>query len=187
MVQAQVQDVRTEMIRMVTSYVTPEMEGAVGQVYERLVSFPVSESDIRRWAIAVYYPDPPPRQFWDGEFAAGTRHGGIVAPHEFNPFAWMTAVPERRPALIDAEAIHQSETLLGIEPPPLNQGLNGGLEVEYHKRIRPGDVITSEAKLVSYNEREGKLGHMLISRTEATWTNQRAELVKRSYFTLIRY
>ncbi|MFE5700981.1 MaoC family dehydratase N-terminal domain-containing protein [Rhodococcus koreensis] len=172
---------------MVSSYVTPEMQGAVGHVYQRLVSFPVSESDIRRWAIAVYYPSTPPREFWDAKYANGTRHGGIVAPHEFNPFAWMTALPERRPALTDAEAIHESETLLGIEPPALTRGLNGGLEVEYHMRIRPDDVITSATKVASHNEREGRLGKMLISRTESTWTNQRDELVKRSCFTLIRY
>ena len=42
-------------------------------------------------ALAVYYPDVPPRLFWDEEYARSTRHGGIVAPEDFNPFAWFTA------------------------------------------------------------------------------------------------
>ena len=33
----------------------------------------------------------PPPLFWDEEYARTTRHGGVVAPGEFNPFAWFTA------------------------------------------------------------------------------------------------
>ena len=39
------------------------------------MSFPITDSDIRRWAIAVYYPEPAPRLFWDAEYAAGTCTG----------------------------------------------------------------------------------------------------------------
>ncbi|MFE3058773.1 MaoC family dehydratase N-terminal domain-containing protein [Nocardia sp. NPDC059239] len=172
---------------MTISYITPEMEECVGRVFERVVSFPISSSDIRRWALAVYYPEPPPREFWDAEYASRTRHGGIVAPHEFNPFAWMTAEPLGQRRVAHADAIHRTEALLGVEPPPLTQGLNGALEVEYHARMRPGDVITNETKLVSYDERTGRLGRMLFSRVGSTWTNQEGRLVKSSYFTLIRY
>ena len=50
---------------MPASNVSAAMRNAVGSQLARHVSFPVSESDIRRWAIAVYYPQEPPRQFWD--------------------------------------------------------------------------------------------------------------------------
>ncbi|HZU76165.1 MAG TPA: MaoC family dehydratase N-terminal domain-containing protein, partial [Dehalococcoidia bacterium] len=46
---------------------------------------PVSLSDIRKWAIAVYWPEVPPRIFWDEEYAKTTRWGGIIAPQDFNP------------------------------------------------------------------------------------------------------
>ena len=61
-----------------------------GSSCDSATSFPITDSDIRRWAIAVYYPEPAPRLFWDAEYAAGTVHGGIVAPEDFNPFAWLT-------------------------------------------------------------------------------------------------
>ncbi len=51
-------------------------------------SAPIRDSDIRRWALAVYWPAMPPRRFWDEAYARTTRWGGIVAPDEFNPFAW---------------------------------------------------------------------------------------------------
>jgi hypothetical protein len=61
------------------------------------------------------------------------------------------------------------------------------METEYGARIRPGDVITSVRRLGSYSERAGRLGLMLFSRTEDTWTNQNGEVVKRTVNTLIRY
>src|SRR4029077_13395984 len=72
------------------THITPQMRDIVGLELRRSTSFPITDSDIRRWAIAVYYPEASPRLFWDAEYAAGTSHGGIVAPEDFNPFAWLT-------------------------------------------------------------------------------------------------
>ena len=75
---------------MATTYITDEMSNAVGRELARMTSYPITDSDIRRWAVAVYYPDEPPRLFWDAEYAAGTPYGSVVAPEEFNPFAWLS-------------------------------------------------------------------------------------------------
>jgi hypothetical protein len=164
------------------------MRAAIGGELGRRVSFPVSESDIRRWAIAVYWPQQPPPLFWDLEYATGTRHGGIVAPEDFNPFAWMSAESSSsRDADIDANDPDRTELLLGIAGPGLKFQLNGGISVEYGERIRPGDVITSVNRLQSYTEREGRLGLMLMTNTEDTWTRADGTLIKRSRATLIRY
>jgi hypothetical protein len=162
------------------------MRASVGRELSRMVSFPVSESDIRRWAVAVYHPEEPPRLFWDEGHARASVHGGIVAPEEFNPFAWMTAEPaglRRAPE----GGIHALEQALGIPGPPVRFQLNGGLEAEYGAPIRPRDVITSVTRLAGYRERSGRLGLMLFAVSEATWTNQRDEWVKTSRSTLIRY
>jgi hypothetical protein len=190
------------------SYISAEMLGVVGRLLGSRVSFPISESDIRRWAIATYYPDPPPRLFWDAAYAATTRHGGIVAPEEFNPFAWMsgvtppgdpesaTATPPDSPSSRSDSPTPKSdspndpdrtERSLGIPGPGLAFMVNGGMEVEYGVRMRAGDVITSESRLAGYTEREGRLGRMLFTSSETVWTNQDAELVKRSTGTIIRY
>jgi len=53
--------------------------------------------------------------------------------------------------------------------------------------MRPGDVIRSVSTLADYHERPGRLGLMLFTVYESTWTNQRDEFVKRTRLTLIRY
>lgn len=61
------------------------------------------------------------------------------------------------------------------------------MSVEYGVPMRSGDVITSVRRLGEYSERSGRLGLMLFSRTEDTWSNQHGDLVKRGVMTLIRY
>lgn len=170
-----------------TSHITEEMAAAVGSETGRRVSFPVSASDIRRWAVAVYWPEEPPRLFWDEAYAKTTRYGGIVAPEEFNPFAWMVAEKDEPRVPFEPNDPNRTERLLGIQGPDLKFMLNGGLEVEYGVRMRPGDVITATSRLAEYREREGRLGLMLFTVSEDTWTNQRAEVVKTARMTLIRY
>jgi hypothetical protein len=167
------------------TYVTEAMRGIVGREHGEQISFPIDASDIRRWAMAVYYPDDPPPLFWDEAFARTTVHGGIVAPEEFNPFAWMTAPgPRQREQGVPGGV----EGALGVESPPLVHLLNGGAETEYSGvRMRPGDVIRSVNAIAEYREREGRLGLMLFTISETRWTNQRDELVKLQRSTLIRY
>lgn len=172
------------------THISPAMRAAVGMELVRQVSYPVSESDIRRWAIAVYWPEQAPERFLDEKAAAA--HGGIVAPEEFNPFAWAVAERLAAPHAVSATEDGPNdpdslERLAGIPGPGLKFQLNGGLETEYGAPVRPGDVITSVRRLAGYSEREGKLGLMLFSRTGDTWTNQRGEFVKHVVGTIIRY
>jgi N-terminal half of MaoC dehydratase len=169
------------------SLISGAMRDAVGRELARRVSYRVSESDIRRWAVAVYYPQEPPARFWDDVAAKATRWGGVVAPEDFNPFAWMTAQPRGARRSDDVDHPDHTERQIGIAGPGLSNQLNGGVSAEYGEPMRPGDVITSVNRLVDYFEREGRLGLMLFTILEDTWTNQRNQLVKRTRITLIRY
>jgi N-terminal half of MaoC dehydratase len=170
---------------MAKTNISEAMQGAIGGELSRSTSFPISDSDIRRWAVAVYYPEDPPRLFWDADYAAQTAYGGIVAPEEFNPFAWMSAEGPRRASVGHNPDL--TETTLGVAGPGLKFQLNGGSEVEYGVRMRPGDVITSVRSLASYSEREGRLGLMLFTVSQDVWTNQDNAVVKTTKSTLIRY
>ena len=172
---------------MPASNITAAMRDAVGRQLTRRVSFPVAESDIRRWAIAVYYPQEPPRRFWDEAYAKSTRYGGIVAPEDFNPFAWMAAEHEGASSEGGDNDPDNTELMLGIPGAGLKFQLNGGMEVDYGAPVRPGDVITSVNRLSGYTEREGRLGLMLFTTMEDSWANQQGDLVKRTRLTLIRY
>ena len=137
-----------------TTWITDDMRAAVGREVNRSTSYPISAS------------------------------GGIVAPEEFNPFAWMSADPPGRPA---SSGGIEYEARLGLAPVETTKMLNGGTEVTYGVRMRPGDEITAVTTLTGYEEREGRLGLMLFTRTTVEWTNQRDELVKSLVSTLIRY
>jgi N-terminal half of MaoC dehydratase len=174
---------------MTDSYISDEMRAAIGRQMSRRVSYPISESDIRRWAVAVYYPEKPPARFYDADVAAKSRWGGIVAPEDFNPFAWMVVEEEQAQGGADLgdNNPNRTELSMGVPSPGLKFMLNGGLEMEYGVPMRPGDVITSVSRLGGYTERPGRLGLMVFTVFEDTWTNDRNETVKVSRSTLIRY
>ena len=175
------------------SVVTDGMRALIGGPLETLVSWPIDRSDIRRWALAVYYPEPSPREFWDDGCAVATGWGGVVAPDDFNPFAWSVKHrrgPDVAPLEVDRAYVTAgaTEQLLGVMPPPLTHGLNGGIEVHYGDApMRPGDTITSPAAISEYTERRGRLGLMLFTTTDHVWTNQHGQHVKTSRLTYIRY
>jgi hypothetical protein len=157
--------------------VTPEMEERKGVWGNERVSYPVSESDIRKWAIAVYWGETPPRLYWDEEYAKGTRWGGIIAPQDFNPFAW--AVP--------MGAVKPSGAVPGQETRKGGNVMNGGQADTFGVPMRPGDVITARTRLASWEERTGRNGLTLFTYTETEWRNQNGELVKTRISTGIRY
>jgi hypothetical protein len=172
------------------TWITPEMEALVGVELGSQTSLPISASDIRRWAVAIYFPTPPPRHYWDEEHAATMRWGGMVAPEEFNPFAWMTAggPPARRETFDVGRAGSRGlEERFGVASPATKFVLNGGMEVTYGARMRPDDVITSVSRHAGYAEREGRLGLMLFTYNDAEWTNQDGVWVKTVRSTSIRY
>jgi len=172
------------------SLISDEMRSIIGRPIETTVSYPVSASDIRRWALAVYYPQQPPRLYWDESWAASSPYGGIVAPSEFNPFAWG---PRSRTLAVpscpgEGHGVGTPEARIGVTPPPFSHLLNGGLENVYTPVfIRPDDVITSVSAIVGYKEREGRLGQMLFTTIESRWSNQSDELLSTQRTTLIRY
>jgi hypothetical protein len=166
--------------------ISPEMAAAVGREYEWATSYPIDPVSIRNWAIALYFPEKPPRLFWDEDYAKTTRWGGLVATEEFNPFTWMRADP---PGNMGPEASRPwPEIPLGIPCPEFKANIFAGLTVTYTGvRMRPGDVIKSAVKLAGYHEKQGRLGLMLFTTREDNWTNQKGELIRTSRSDLIRY
>jgi hypothetical protein len=175
---------------MPDTWISDEMRAAIGREYgAEKKSLPISSSDIRRWAAAIYWPEPPPRLFWDEEYAASTSHGGLVAPEELNPFAWFSAEGPNLPSSFEGVVRSAGpEESLGVKAPETSFIMAGGTEVTYGVRMRPGDVITSGlTKLTGYTERESRLGLTLFTTTSTGWTNQKGETVKTTSTILIRY
>jgi hypothetical protein len=171
------------------SLITEEMRRIVGVVMEEETSYPIAASDIRRWALAVYHPDLPPPEFWDDEDPATTAAGGIVAPDEFNPLAWITRQPgprRRDPAY--RPRVGAFEAALGVEPPPFKAVLQGEIRARYGEvRMRPGDVIRSATSITEYFEREGRMGLQLYTTLSEALTNQDGAWVKTVDTVFVRY
>lgn len=139
--------------------IAEELEKAVGIEVEPKV-FKVESGLIKRLAEAVEDSNP----LWrDEAYARNSRYGGIIAPPTF---------------LQDQALIEFVDKLMEIEC-PLKRLLNGGMEVEWYKPMRPGDLITTRAKLVKLTEKEGKAGKLLFMDCETSFTNQLGELVAR--------
>lgn len=156
--------------------VSAEMRACVGGLLEVRHSPVLDSSDVRRWLLAVYHPEPPPAAERDP--ADGTE----LAPYELNPFAW--SGQRRDLAWQDPDRV---ETCLGVHGPGLRNMLNGGMEARYGARLRVGDTITSEERLVGYSEKQGRLGAMLFTICEQHWVTQDGLWVKTLRTTLIRY
>ena len=162
---------------MAHTYVSDEMRTERGRWGTERVSQAIAACDIRRWAIATYWPERPPPLYWDEAVARGTRWRGIIAPPDFNPFAWPVERPPRR---------------AGPAPGPRPDGkpltgMNGGQTDTYGVPMRPGDVIRAKSRLTDWTEREGRLGLTLYVTTETEWSNQKDELVRRRLSIGIRY
>lgn len=146
-------------------HLTQDEIDMIGTTSGPFESWPVGANDIRKWAIATHWPEPPPAAFVDEEVAAAGPWGGLVAPREMDPFAWNRkdwGGPWLRP--------------MGSEPG--RRVLNGGQRNLYFAPIRPGDVISKVTRLVDVVEKDMRLGPTTVFTTEQRWTNQRGELVR---------
>jgi len=140
-----------------------------------VTAWPVDPNDIRRWALATHWPEAPSPRFLNETVAAAGPWGGLVAPRDFDPFAWGPQRPWGGP------------WLRGMGSEPGRRILNGGQRSVYFAPIRPGDVITGVCRLVDVVEKDMKLGPTAVFTTEQRWTNQRGELVRLGFMTSLYY
>ncbi len=147
----------------------------VGATSDPVTSWPVGANDIRKWALATHWPAPAPAAFLDEAVAAAGPWGGLVAPRELDPFAWMASRPWSGP------------WLRGMGTEPGKRVLNGGQRNLYFAPIRPGDVITGSCRLADVVEKEMKFGPTAIFTTEQRWSNQDGALVRLGFMTSLYY
>lgn len=149
-----------------------ELKALAGKELSSLISPPIGQNDIRKFAMAIYWPDTPPRLFWDEDYARQSEWQGIIAPQEFNPFAWVIGRQGRLP--------EDPAKLRGARP------FNAGTSVEYGVPMRPGDVITATQRVAEVYERSGRSGRLIFVVSETLWRNQCGAMVKTMRNTLVQ-
>ena len=136
------------------------------------VTVEIERSDIRRFAAAIAWPQPPNPLYSDERYARRTRWGGLIAaPTMCGGFPWLGPLLE------------QINPTMG----KYRVGLNGGNEYELYEPVRPGDVLTARPKLAGLDEKpRDDGGVMLVINLEAEFCNQLGDKVLTARQTLLR-
>jgi acyl dehydratase len=149
--------------------------------------FPVEEGSIVLFARAVGDPNPI---YSDAAYAAGTEVGGIIAPPTYvQSSAQFDPNYPLRPALGKpwfGSGRTPSGTIGGGSGGGGSGGGSGGgggtglhaeQHFEYHRPLRPGDVLRSETKLGNTWEKEGRSGKLKFSEMVTEYRDEAGELV----------
>ena len=147
------------------SFLTEEMRRAAIGLESDPKTIEVEKGAIIKFAEAIGDENPV---YNDEEAARASRYGGLIAPPTFLRSA-VSARPE-----------------LPFEV-PFERLLDGGSDWEYFEPVRPGDRITAVSRIEDINERNGRIGLMLISTIIITYTNQFGQMVATQTNTSIRY
>lgn len=136
-----------------------------GQLWE-----PCAASDIRRWVMALDYPNPI---HWDYEFAQKSKFGGIVAPQSI---------------CVALDYGHGAQPAC-VGCIPGSHLLFGGEEWWFYgHRVRPGDKLFQERRFYDYKVTDTKFaGPTMFQRGDTVHRTQHGTLVAKERATSIRY
>lgn len=131
---------------------------------------PCNKSDIRRWVMAMDYPNP---LHWDAHFARGTRFGDLIAPQ----------------SMAVALDYGHGVTPAAVGVIPGSHLIFGGEEWWwYGHHIRPGDRLFQERRFHDYKLRDTKFaGPTVFSRGDTIHRTAGGDLVAKARSTAIRY
>ena len=147
------------------SFLTEEMrQQAIGMESEPK-TMEVEKGAIIKFAEAIGDHNPV---YNDEAAARASQYGGLIAPPTF----LRSAVSARPELPFDV---------------PFDRVLDGGSDWEYFEPVRPGDRITAVSRIEDINERNGRIGLMLIQTIVITYTNQFGQVVATQTNTSIRY
>ncbi|GAA0983878.1 hypothetical protein GCM10009555_056510 [Acrocarpospora macrocephala] len=131
---------------------------------------PIHVNDIRRWAQAMRHPNP---LYYDAEYAAESRFGGIVAPQSFT---------------VVCDAGHGARPALQGKIPESHMLFGGDEWWFFGPRIVAGDMVTVEQMAFDYRLTETRFaGPTIIQRGDNHYTNQRGEKIALQRSSAIRY
>jgi acyl dehydratase len=131
---------------------------------------PCNVTDIRRWVMAMDYPNPI---HWDEDFARGTKFGGIVAPQSM---------------CVSLDYGHGAQPAC-VGYIPGSHLIFGGEEWWFYaSHIKPGDQLFQERWFHDYKVVETRFaGPTMFSRGDTVHTNQHGAMVAKERSTAIRY
>ena len=136
----------------------------------------VNERDIKRFAQAIGDNNP---LYFDKEYAAKTRYGGIVAPPLFYQSLSYDDIP------LSGLPSDNSPAELNI-PLPATRTVGGSSEYEIFERAKPGDEITITTELKGVFTKEGRSGKLYFIEILTQFYLREHQLVAREIATFIK-
>ncbi len=131
---------------------------------------PCNTTDIRRWVMAMDYPNPV---HWDEEFARTTRFGGLVAPQSI---------------CVSLDYGHGAQPACVGRIPGSHLIFGGEEWWFYASHLKPGDQLFQERRFHDYKVVDTKFaGPTMFSRGDTIHTNQHGIMVAKERSTTIRY
>jgi hydroxyacyl-ACP dehydratase HTD2-like protein with hotdog domain len=126
----------------------------------------VTRRDIRKYAVATGNRQ---RKYLDGD----------IAPPMFHvPLFWdVVELDQLSPDGVSIDAL--------LPKFPLEKAMAGGLNIEYHKPVCPGDWLTATRTLTDIYEKSGRSGALIFYEVVMDITNDDGELVIREKTTRI--
>ncbi|MYK28410.1 MAG: MaoC family dehydratase [Gammaproteobacteria bacterium] len=121
---------------------TPELKANIGKAAPPRTEV-VTRRDIRKYAIAT---NQQQRKYLDGDEAPPLYHVAL--------FWDVVELDELTPDGVSIDAL--------LPKFPLERAMAGGLNITYHDRIRPGDVLVGERILTDIYEKEGRSGPLIF-------------------------
>jgi hypothetical protein len=144
-------------------------------------TFPIEASHILMFARSVGDDNPIYR---DAEYAAGTEVGGIIAPPTFaQASAQFDPTYPLRPKIGQPWFGSGAEST-GIKPDSSTGtgrsggGLHAEQHFEYHRNVRPGDVLSANTRPgESWEKHSKRAGRLLFTESVTEYRDQHGELV----------
>ncbi len=121
---------------------TPELKANIGKAAPPRTEV-VTRRDIRKYAIAT---NQRQRKYLDGDEAPPLYHVAL--------FWDVVELGKLTPDGVSVDAL--------LPKFPLQRAMAGGLNITYHDRIRPGDVLVGERALTDIYEKKGRSGPLIF-------------------------
>jgi N-terminal half of MaoC dehydratase len=155
--------------------------------------FPIEAGHILMFARSIGDPNPI---YADAEYAAGTDAGSIIAPPTFAQASaqydpdyilrpkigqpWFGSGRDAtgiRRAGSDGQPAGGGGAGGGSAGSAMGSGLHAEQHFEYHRHIRPGDVLSATIRAGDTWEKEGRSGKLVFSENITEYRDQNGELV----------
>lgn len=147
------------------SLLTPDLLATIGRKSEPQREI-VTRRDIRKYAVAT---DNRQRKYLEGDQAPPMFHVSL--------FWDVVELDQLTPDGVSVDTL--------LPKFPLEKAMAGGLKIEYHKPVRPGDWLTATRTLTDIYEKDGRSGALIFYEVVMDVFNDDKELVIREKTTRI--